>query len=144
MELNYIKSQSSVKPELVDTTSSKKVVYLRKNITEVVKINEISGEEYTCYEYDEVKLTKAQYDEYLKEIEVSNIQQLETDLNAATLRLNELESSLDYTDEQLTSAQLALVDQYEINLVLNEELSAAQDEITMLQLALCDIYESIT
>ena len=35
MKLNYIKSQSSIKPELVDTTSSKSTVYLRKNIVEV-------------------------------------------------------------------------------------------------------------
>ena len=32
MKLNYIKSQSSVKPDLVDTTSSIVVLYLRQNI----------------------------------------------------------------------------------------------------------------
>ena len=37
MKLNYIKSQSSVKPDLVDTTSSKVVVYLRQNIVENIK-----------------------------------------------------------------------------------------------------------
>ena len=34
MNLYFKKSQSSVKPELVDTTSSKKVVYIRQNIVE--------------------------------------------------------------------------------------------------------------
>ena len=51
MKLNYIKSQSSVKPDLVDTTSSKVVVYLRQNIVENKKIDEMSGEEAVFYEY---------------------------------------------------------------------------------------------
>ena len=53
MKLNYIKSQSSVKPDLVDTTSSKVVVYLRQNIIENIKTDEMSGEETVFYEYDE-------------------------------------------------------------------------------------------
>ena len=37
MKLNFIKSQSSVKPDLVDTTSSKTTVYVRQNIVEKEK-----------------------------------------------------------------------------------------------------------
>ena len=44
MKLNYIKSQSSVKPDLVDTISSKVVVYLRQNIVENIKTDKMSGE----------------------------------------------------------------------------------------------------
>ena len=81
MKLNYIKSQSSVKPDLVDTTSSKVVVYLRQNIVENIKTDKISGEETVFYEYDEAKLTKEEYQEYLKELEIIDIQQQRADID---------------------------------------------------------------
>ena len=62
MQLNYVKSQSSVKPELIDTTSSKKYVYIRRNIVEA------QTEENTMYEYEEAKLTKEEYKDYLEEL----------------------------------------------------------------------------
>ena len=67
MNLYFKKSQSSVKPELVDTTSSKKVVYIRQNIVETVI------DDTTFYEYDEAKLTKSEYAEYLKELEATDV-----------------------------------------------------------------------
>ena len=85
MKLNYIKSQSSVKPELVDTTSSKVVVYLRQNIVENIKTDEMSGEETVFYEYDEAKLTKEEYQEYLKELEIIDIQQQRADIDYIAL-----------------------------------------------------------
>ena len=81
MKLNYIKSQSSVKPDLVDTTSSKVVVYLRQNIVENKKTDEMSGEETVFYEYEEAKLTKQEYQEYLKELEIIDIQQQRADID---------------------------------------------------------------
>ena len=81
MKLNYIKSQSSVKPDLVDTTSSKVVVYLRQNIVENIKTDEMSGKETIFYEYEEAKLTKAEYQEYLKELEIIDIQQQRADID---------------------------------------------------------------
>ena len=81
MKLNYIKSQSSVKPDLVDTTSSKVVVYLRQNIVENKKTDEMSGKETVFYEYEEAKLTKAEYQEYLKELEIIDIQQQRADID---------------------------------------------------------------
>ena len=81
MKLNYIKSQSSVKPDLVDTTSSKAVVYLRQNIVENIKTDEISGEKTVFYEYEEAKLTKQEYQEYLKELEIIDIQQQRADID---------------------------------------------------------------
>lgn len=67
MKLNYIKSQSSVYPTLIDTTSSKKYVYLRQNVVEK-QTDGTDGETYTYYEYDEAKLTKEEYEQYLKEM----------------------------------------------------------------------------
>ena len=85
MKLNYIKSQSSVKPELIDTTSSKTTVYLRQNITEVETTDEIFGESYSFYEYDEAKLTKEEYQEYLKELEIIDIQKQRADIDYIAL-----------------------------------------------------------
>ena len=85
MKLNFIKSQSSVKPDLVDTTSSKVVVYLRQNIVENKKTDEKYGEEKVFYEYEEAKLTKAEYQEYLKELEIVDIQKQRADIDYIAL-----------------------------------------------------------
>ena len=83
MKLNFIKSQSAVKPELVDTTSSKKVVYIRQNIVEIQK------DDTTFYEYDEAKLTKAEYEEYLKELEATDTLEIVENLKAENKQLSE-------------------------------------------------------
>ena len=85
MKLNFIKSQSSVKPDLVDTTSSKIVVYLRQNIIENIKTDEMSGEETVFYEYEEAKLTKQEYQEYLKELEIIDIHKQRADIDYIAL-----------------------------------------------------------
>ena len=85
MKLNFIKSQSSVKPDLVDSTSSKVVVYVRQNIVENVKTDEMSEEETVFYEYDEAKLTKAEYQEYLKELEIIDIHKQRADIDYIAL-----------------------------------------------------------
>ena len=81
MKLKYVKSQSSIKPELIDTTSSKTSVYIRQNIVEVEKTNESNNTSTTFYEYDEAKLTKQEYQEYLKELEIIDIQQQRADID---------------------------------------------------------------
>ena len=85
MKLNYVKSQSSVKPDLIDTTSSKTTVYIRQNIVENTKTDEMSGEETVFYEYEEAKLTKAEYQEYLKELEIIDIQKQRADIDYIAL-----------------------------------------------------------
>ena len=83
MNLYFKKSQSSVKPELVDTTSSKKVVYIRQNIVET------AIDDTTYYEYDEAKLTKAEYAEYLKELEATDTLKIVENLKAENKQLSE-------------------------------------------------------
>ena len=85
MKLNYVKSSSSVKPDLVDTTSSKTTVYIRQNIVENIKTDEMSGEETVFYEYEEAKLTKEEYQEYLKELEIIDIQKQRADIDYIAL-----------------------------------------------------------
>ena len=94
MRLNFIKSQSCVTPDLIDTTSSKVVVYLRQNIVENKKTDEMSGEETVFYEYEEAKLTKAEYQEYLKELNGSDTLQTIENLKAENQNLNEQVSML--------------------------------------------------
>lgn len=101
MKLNYIKSQSSVKPDLVDTTSSKTTVYIRQNIVEKENAVENTNSEDNdaastaiFYEYDEAKLTKEEYQEYLKELNGSDALQTIEDLKAENQNLNEQVSML--------------------------------------------------
>ena len=101
MKLNFIKSQSSVKPDLVDTTSSKTTVYIRQNIIEKEKAVENTNSEdndatstTVFYEYDEAKLTKEEYQEYLKEINGSDTLQTIENLKAENQNLNEQVSML--------------------------------------------------
>ena len=110
MKLNFIKSQSSVKPDLVDTTSSKTTVYIRQNIVEKEKAVENTNSEdndatstTVFYEYDEAKLTKEEYQEYLKELNGSDtlqtIENLKTNddkINSAIVSIEE--NNLDMSD----------------------------------------------
>lgn len=83
MKLKFIKSQSSIKPELIDTISSKRVVYIRQNIVEVQK------EDTVFYEYDEAKLTKDEYKEYLAELKTQDIFETIENLKTENKALNE-------------------------------------------------------
>lgn len=83
-----MKSQSSVYPELIDTTSSRKYVYLRNNVVEM-QSDSADGETHIYYEYDEAKLTKEEYEQYL--IEINSTETLESieNLKAENQILNE-------------------------------------------------------
>lgn len=83
MKLTFYKSHSTVKPELLDTTSSKKVVYIRQNIVKV------QNDDVTFYEYDEAKLTKSEYQEYLKELEATDTLEIVENLKAENQVLSE-------------------------------------------------------
>ena len=109
MKLNFIKSQSSVKPDLVDTTSSKTTVYIRQNIIKKEKTVENTNSEdndaisTVFYEYDEAKLTKEEYQEYLKELNGSDTLQTIEDLKANDDKINSAivsieENNLDMSD----------------------------------------------
>lgn len=79
MNITYTLSQSTVKPELIDSTSSKKYVYLRKDIIETQQDN------ITFYEYQEAKLTHKEYEQYLKELSIIDIQQQRADIDYIAL-----------------------------------------------------------
>lgn len=56
----WYKSESNIKPGLVDETSSKAYVYVRRNIEKAERDTE-SGKE-TVYTYEESKVSKEVYD----------------------------------------------------------------------------------
>ena len=87
MILDYKKVQSTKKPDLIDDTSSKTSVYIRKNITEKSTKNEEHGTASTSYEYEEAKLTKEEYQTYLLELSMRDIQQQKADIDYMALML---------------------------------------------------------
>lgn len=56
---------SNDKPSLLDDFSSPTTIYIRRNITESTKIDEITGKEYTEYQYEERKMTPTEYNNML-------------------------------------------------------------------------------
>lgn len=87
MILNYKTVQSNVKPELIDDTSSKRMVYLRRNIVASGEKNESDGTVTTSYTYEEAKLTKNEYAKYLAELNLKDIQQQRADIDYIALML---------------------------------------------------------
>ena len=79
--MNWYKSESTLRPDELDTTSSKKAVYLRRNIVEKQRESRFDGEMQTYYEYDETKLTKEEYAEYLKGLALIDIEQQRADID---------------------------------------------------------------
>ena len=77
MILNFYKSESSVKPLELDEISSKKVVYIRKNIVEIARTSKEDNNSYKMYTYEEAKVSKKDYELYkteiLKDIEISGL-----------------------------------------------------------------------
>lgn len=57
----WYKSESNGRPDTVNTTMSKKWVYIRKNIVEETRELENENETYTVYVYDECKIPKDIY-----------------------------------------------------------------------------------
>lgn len=104
MILNWHKSESGIYPELIDNTSSSYVTYLRKNVVEKQVTDEESGESHTMYEYDEAKLTKEQYAEYLKHPELWTMDEY----NAEVSRLRQKNAELQSQVELLTGCILEM------------------------------------
>ena len=72
MPVIYHKSESDTRPAL--TERGKKTMYLRKNITEKQREDEMTGETKTYYEYDEAALSFADYEIYVDEQRLDDIE----------------------------------------------------------------------
>lgn len=71
----HIEGSQAERPLEVDTTSSKSVVYLRKNIERVEHEDE-QGNKYELWEYDEAQLTPDEYSIFLQEDTQSKVEYL--------------------------------------------------------------------
>ena len=83
---NWYNGESTVNPALIDDTSSKKWVYVRRNVEQHERESEITGETETYYTFEEQKIGKDIWDIVKKASE---------------------------TDDRITDIELALVELYE-------------------------------
>ena len=67
----WYKSESTVRPEQVDNTSSKIYVYVRKNIVETTREDETIGNE-VVFEFDECKIPKDIYEIFKSQLEAND------------------------------------------------------------------------
>ena len=58
----WYNGESTVNPALIDDTSSKKWVYVRRNVEQHERESEITGETETYYTFEEQKIDKSVYD----------------------------------------------------------------------------------
>lgn len=65
-DLEYHKSESDMMPVEIDTISSPTTVYLRKNIRTEEYSDPETGEARTVYVYDEAKVSRQAYDNYVQ------------------------------------------------------------------------------
>ena len=65
MKLNYELHEGSQaeKPAVVDTTSSATVVYLRRNIRQITRVDEMG--EVTLWQYEEARISHSEYEQFL-------------------------------------------------------------------------------
>ena len=64
-EWKKVQGSQETKPSEIDTTSSEHVTYVRKNIERITVQDEMTGNSYELWQYDEMILTKNEYLEYL-------------------------------------------------------------------------------
>ena len=84
MKIQYQKSESVTPPLVLDTSSSKTSVYIRKNIEKKQRTSD-DGEVFDYYEYDEAKLTMEEWAEYQRELEFLDIRQQRADIDYVAL-----------------------------------------------------------
>lgn len=69
MNLNFYQSESTIRPDEVDATSSPTTVYIRRNIRKETVIDPestgLADNSYTVFVYDEAKVPKDEYDQYV-------------------------------------------------------------------------------
>jgi len=71
----WYKTESNTRPTIIDSTSSKKWVYVRKNIEEHEREDETTGIKEKFYSWEEMKIPKENYPIY--ELEVQNAANLD-------------------------------------------------------------------
>ena len=83
--MTFIHTQSSVQPEPIDATSSKGSVYIRKNIEEKER-EDLSGNTYTIWEYDEAKVSHEEFASYSAALQLANQEAMDETLAEILLK----------------------------------------------------------
>ncbi len=86
-------SQEASRPVIVDKTT----VYVHSNIREDTFIDEVTGEPYTEYVYDEIQYTRQEWEQILSESQA----QMEDSLCDVDTDLEDIKEALCEIDEQL-------------------------------------------
>lgn len=72
----------------------------------------------------------------------ASITAIQGSISNLTTQINALSDFKDDTESELLTTQIALVEQYESSLVIEENLETTQDELTAAQIALTEQYEA--
>ena len=115
IQYQYHEGSQHIKPLAIDTNSSKTAVYLRRNIEQITREDETSGELVTLWGYEEAKLTIPEYEEYKSEA-------------AAQLTAK-------VTDDNLSIME-AIAESYEQSMI------AQENQLTIMS-AIADLYDAI-
>jgi hypothetical protein len=62
----WYSGESTVNPALIDAASSKRYVYVRRNVEQHERIDEMTGETVTYYTFEEMKIPRDAYDIFAK------------------------------------------------------------------------------
>ena len=62
----WYSGESTVNPVLIDANSSKKYVYVRRNVEQHERIDEMIGDTMTYYAFEEIKIPRDVYDIFAK------------------------------------------------------------------------------
>lgn len=72
MTLNFYPSESTARPDEVDTTSSPTTVYIRKNIRQET-VPDADGSEVTVWKYDAAEVSRQEFEAYRAEKQEADI-----------------------------------------------------------------------
>ena len=107
MEINYKYREGSQaeKPLEIDTTSSKIVVYVRRNIERITRPDPMTGAEISLWGYEEAELTPSEFEKFKTEKDIDDLQYQITSVNDSVI---EAEVSMADFMEEYYLAQLGL------------------------------------
>ena len=107
-----VEGSQTEKPAQLDITSSSVYVYMRRNIAQITRTDE-EGVKRKFWQYEEAKLTPAEYEAYVDEInsptyQAIQSQQEEMDLANAEIMLQQAEIQATQSDQDEVLAEILL------------------------------------
>ena len=115
MTINYQYHEGSqpAKPHAIDTESSKTIVYLRKNIEQITRTDEQSGEDINLWGYEEATLPIDEYEVYKSEAAARLSAKVADDNISIMEAITETYEQLAVTQENQSITMSAIADLYD-------------------------------